>query len=224
MRPPASAGEPEPAARAVPRGHLAVPAAPPPGSAPSPSGSAGGTRSPAGGAARSGGWPSMAVSRSARVAEAAESTRAAPRVYGCAGGLKICRTGPASTMRPAYITATWSHIFATMPRLWVMKIRARSCARCRSRRRFRYWAWMVRSRLVVGSSAMSSAGSHEMAMAPTMRWRMPPDIWCGYSRTRVSGAEMRTAREQVRAPAPTPPAAAMRLVHAHAAPRPGRRS
>ena len=45
---------------------------------------------------------------------------------------------------------------------------------------------MVRSRLVVGSSAMSSRGSHEIAMAPTMRWRMPPDIWCGYSRNRGS--------------------------------------
>ena len=31
-------------------------------------------------------------------------------------------------------------------------------------------------------------------MAPTMRWRIPPDIWCGYSRTRASGAGMRTER------------------------------
>ena len=60
-----------------------------------------------------------------------------------------------------------------------MKIRARPCARCSSRRRFRYWAWIVRSRLVVGSSAISRRGSQEMPMAPTMRWRMPPDISCG---------------------------------------------
>ena len=65
-------------------------------------------------------------------------------------------------MRPAYITATRSHILATMPRLWVMKISARPCARCRSRSRFRYCAWMVTSRLVVGSSAMSRRGPHEM--------------------------------------------------------------
>jgi hypothetical protein len=31
-----------------------------------------------------------------------------------------------------------------------------------------------------------------MPIAPTMRCRMPPDIWCGYSRTRVSGAVIRT--------------------------------
>ena len=60
-----------------------------------------------------------------------------------------------------------------------MKIRARPCARCSSRSRFRYCAWIVRSRLVVGSSAISSRGSQEMPMAPTMRWRMPPDISCG---------------------------------------------
>jgi hypothetical protein len=103
------------------------------------------------------------------------------------------RTGPASTSRPAYITATRLHILATMPRLCVMKISPRWWLRWRSRKRFRYWAWIVTSRLVVGSSAISKAGSHEIAMAPTIRWRMPPDIWCGYSPTRVSGAEMRTA-------------------------------
>ena len=73
-----------------------------------------------------------------------------------------------------------------------MKIRARPCARCSSRSRFRYWAWMVRSRLVVGSSAMSRRGSQEMPMAPTMRWRMPPDISCGYCSRRVCGEGMRT--------------------------------
>ncbi len=60
-----------------------------------------------------------------------------------------------------------------------MKISARPCARCSSRSRLRYWAWIVRSRLVVGSSAISRRGPHEMPMAPTMRWRMPPDISCG---------------------------------------------
>ena len=58
---------------------------------------------------------------------------------------------------------------------------------------------MVTSRLVVGSSAIRSAGSQEMAMAPTMRWRIPPDIWCGYSLTRVSGAEILTAFKRSRA-------------------------
>ena len=93
-----------------------------------------------------------------------------------------------------------------------MKIRARPCARCSSRRRLRYCAWMVRSRLVVGSSAMSRRGSHEMPMAPTMRWRMPPDISCGYCRRRVSGDGMRTAFSSSRARAPGGGAAGA-LVH-----------
>ncbi len=46
---------------------------------------------------------------------------------------------------------------------------------------------------MVGSSAMRIFGSHEIAIAPTMRCRMPPESWCGYSRTRVSGDAMRTA-------------------------------
>ncbi len=36
-------------------------------------------------------------------------------------------------------------------------------------------------------------------MAPTMRWRMPPDISCGYCVTRVSGDGMRTAFNSSRA-------------------------
>ena len=46
---------------------------------------------------------------------------------------------------------------------------------------------MVTSRAVVGSSAMSSLGSHESAIAIITRWRMPPDISCGYCLTRRSG-------------------------------------
>ena len=75
-----------------------------------------------------------------------------------------------------------------------MKIRARPRSRWISRSSFRYWAWMVTSRLVVGSSAMSSPGSQEMAMAPTIRCRIPPDIWCGYSFRRWVTAGILTDR------------------------------
>ncbi len=41
-------------------------------------------------------------------------------------------------------------------------------------------------------------------MAPTTRWRIPPESWCGYSRTRRSGAAMftdaRSSRARVQAP------------------------
>ncbi len=40
-------------------------------------------------------------------------------------------------------------------------------------------AWTVTSSAVVGSSAMISAGSRASAMAIMMRWRMPPENWCG---------------------------------------------
>ncbi len=43
----------------------------------------------------------------------------------------------------------------------------------------RIWRWVVTSRAVVGSSAMSSRGERMSAMAMTTRWRMPPDSWCG---------------------------------------------
>ena len=36
-------------------------------------------------------------------------------------------------------------------------------------------AWTVVSRAVVGSSAMSSRGRQDSAMAISTRWRMPPD-------------------------------------------------
>ena len=109
-----------------------------------------------------------------------------------AGAVKICRTGPVSTMRPAYITATRSQMRETMPRLWVMKIMASPCVCWSSLRSLRYWAWMVRSRLVVGSSAISRRGGAAMAMAPTTRWRMPPESWWGKARSRSAGEGMRT--------------------------------
>ena len=40
-------------------------------------------------------------------------------------------------------------------------------------------AWMVTSRPVVGSSAMSRVGLHASAVAIITRWIMPPEIWCG---------------------------------------------
>ena len=38
---------------------------------------------------------------------------------------------------------------------------------------------VVTSRPVVGSSAISRAGSQAIAMAIMMRWHMPPDNSCG---------------------------------------------
>ncbi|CAM5281697.1 hypothetical protein SALBM311S_05127 [Streptomyces alboniger] len=106
-----------------------------------------------------------------------ESSR--PRVYGCAGRLVESWTGARSTIRPAYITAILSATSATTPRSWVIRIRPMSYSRCNSASRSMTWAWTVTSRAVVGSSAMISSGSSASAIAIMMRWRIPPENWCG---------------------------------------------
>jgi hypothetical protein len=45
--------------------------------------------------------------------------------------------------------------------------------------RSKIWAWIVTSRAVVGSSAISTFGRHASAMAIMTRWHIPPDSWCG---------------------------------------------
>ena len=56
----------------------------------------------------------------------------------------------------------------------------------------RICAWMVTSSAVVGSSAMISLGLQASAMAIITRWRMPPESWCGYCRSRRCGSAMPT--------------------------------
>ena len=79
---------------------------------------------------------------------------------------------------PAYITATRSALAATIPKSCVTRMTATPLAAWTSLSRSRYWAWMVTSSDVVGSSAMSSRGAHDMAMALDTRWRIPPLSWC----------------------------------------------
>ena len=62
---------------------------------------------------------------------------------------------------------------------WVMRmIEEPKSLRSRSKRR-RIWACTVTSSAVVGSSAMSSGGLHDSAMAIIARCLMPPESWCG---------------------------------------------
>ena len=57
----------------------------------------------------------------------------------------------------------------------------------------RICAWIVTSSAVVGSSAMSSRGLHESAIAIITRCRMPPDSSCGYALSRRRGSEIPTS-------------------------------
>ena len=78
------------------------------------------------------------------------------------------------------------------PMSWVISITA---MRSRSRSpsiRSRIWAWIVTSRAVVGSSAMSSLGSQASAMAIITRWRSPPDSSWGYWSSRSAGRGIST--------------------------------
>ena len=63
-----------------------------------------------------------------------------------------------------------------------------------SRIRRKIWLWMVTSSAVVGSSASRMSGLLAMAMAIMIRWRMPPENWCGYWSKRRSGSGMPTRR------------------------------
>ena len=83
--------------------------------------------------------------------------------------------GARSTTRPAYITATSSVRPATTPRSWVIRIIAMWRRCCSRASRSRICACTVTSSAVVGSSAIRSLGSQEIAMAIATRWRMPPE-------------------------------------------------
>ena len=79
----------------------------------------------------------------------------------------------------------------------------------------RICAWMVTSSAVVGSSAISSSGFVESAIAIITRWRMPPDSWCGYSLARRFGVGDADLAEHLHRARPSASPAADRLVQLH---------
>ena len=123
-----------------------------------------------------------------------------PFVYGCSGSWNRLRVSVSSMISPAYMTATLSHISATTPRSCVMSTMAVPVSRWSRRIRSRICAWIVTSSAVVGSSAMSSSGSHASAMAIITRCAMPPDISNGYESRRRLGSGMPTMRHQLHGP------------------------
>ena len=86
---------------------------------------------------------------------------------------------PSSTFSPRYITSTRSATSATTPMSCVMKITPMFISSCSPRTSCRICAWIVTSSAVVGSSAISSDGRHDSAIAIITRCRIPPDNWCG---------------------------------------------
>ncbi len=88
-------------------------------------------------------------------------------------------TGPISTTRPAYNTATRSQVSAITPMSWVISITAAPRDLQMDLSSVMICAWIDTSSAVVGSSATMSCGSAASARAITTRWRMPPENWCG---------------------------------------------
>ena len=62
---------------------------------------------------------------------------------------------------------------------WVIRRIDEPWSRCRRFISSRICAWIVTSSAVVGSSAISSDGLQESAIAIITRCRMPPENWCG---------------------------------------------
>ncbi len=138
---------------------------------------------PGGRGARSGcAWASSASpitgSRRGRASSRGRHSSSA-RVYGSAGAPSTWAAAPCSRISPWRITITWSAIWPTSPRSWVMNRIAIARRRCSAASNAMICCWIVTSSAVVGSSAMSSLGSQAMAMAIITRCCWPPDSWLG---------------------------------------------
>ena len=125
----------------------------------------------------------MRPSRSSRSGVAANSRR----VYGCLGSWYSASTGPCSATRPAYITTLRSHSCATTGRSCVTRSSASPSSRQSASSSSRICACTITSSAVVGSSAISTFGLHESAIAIAARWRIPPDSSCGNRPARAAG-------------------------------------
>ena len=116
-RPTARSGRPP----TGPGGPRAAPG--PPGSGRRRRGSAAGSGSPPAASPGSGGPPGIggASSRAPPITGSESSRRF---VYGCWGAANTSRTGPVSTIRPAYMTAIRSQVSASTARSWLIRISA----------------------------------------------------------------------------------------------------
>ena len=147
--------------------------------------------------------PSIERSVSVRGPSSRGMQASSPSVYGCRGWSKTRVVGPLSTISPAYMTAIRSARPATTLRSWLTissDVLLTSVMRLSTSR---IWAWMLTSRAVVGSSATTTFGSQESAIAIMTRCRIPPDSWCGYTVICRAGlgipTEARSSTERARA-------------------------
>ncbi len=107
--------------------------------------------------------------------------------YGWRAASYTRAAGPSSTTRPAYITASRSHVPASTARSWLIMMSPTPCSATSRSISRRICACTITSNAVVGSSATISRGSQASAMAIMTRCRCPPDSSCGYAAARAAG-------------------------------------
>ena len=158
------------------------------------------TGSAAGTGSRSAGRPGRRGRRrccAARSVSRLMTDASSPCVYGCVGAAKTASTGPSSTMRPAYITATRSRGLGDDPEVVGDRGPGRAARRGAGGRAARGSAprpprrarWSARR-------TITTAGRSAIARAIMMRWRMPPENSCGWLRARVGGMPTETSESR----------------------------
>ena len=100
------------------------------------------------------------------------------------------------------MTSTRSQTCPTTVMSWLMNSSAMSPSAWIDFSSRSTWRWTVTSSAVVGSSAITSAGSPMTAIPIMARCRIPPDSSCGNCLARCSGRGIRTARSRSTARAP----------------------
>ena len=135
------------------------------------------------GSLRAGGRAAAARPGSTRSAPRDRRGPASPRTAAActdaAGRGRARRPAPARRSRPAYMTTPRSHSCATTGRSCVTRTSASPSSRQSASSSSRICACTITSSAVVGSSAISTFGLHESAIAIAARWRIPPDSSCG---------------------------------------------
>src|SRR5580704_17368585 len=113
------------------------------------------------------------------------------RAYGWRTDPNSSSVPPTSTIRPRYMTATWSLSCRTTARLCEMMIMARPSRSRSSANSRRIVACTETSRDETGSSAISTRGSTASARAMAIRCRWPPENWVGRPSSAAAGRPTR---------------------------------
>ena len=101
-------------------------------------------------------------------------------VYGCWGLVRTFWVLPVSTIQPAYMTAMFSQLDATVEISWVIIMRVRLNFFWMAAISLRIWPSVTTSKAVVASSIMSILGLCSRLTAMEIRCIIPPESSWGY--------------------------------------------